>query len=289
MLNFIKINPNNIYKEIYEIIVDEELLMTRMKDADDIEKIIKNVIKNSKNIQVSEDYNNKDELLSAGISYISENTFNKDYQYDTIGVYGDLSEYYELVYCENFGYDIKTIEDKSVNNANTNEFATILNPEKTLIAGNIIIIKNKLINNKIENVSITKNDIANILIKHYYHTGVLICDDDSLHELTFTGSKPQDVIGSNFKLMEKEIECFGMKLLGYNEPNNNINKMASKIFRKELKGKLFITVLCPKIESIYWNISKEAIKIIYNLIENNKQIDNFNDDVHNPFFAMQVC
>lgn len=296
MFNYITIAPNDLYTEIYDIIVDEELLMANIKHRDDIEKIITKAIRRNKNIKLSKNVETSEELLENAVKDIYTDNLKQYYSegdnihFDTFAVYGDMNYYYEIMYCENHYHNPQITENDDISNKLSNQYANILNPEKIPIYGNIIIIKNKFIDNKVVNDEIKLDDVANILIHFYYHKGVMINENGELTEITFSGNKPEELIGYKFEPIETKliVEMLGIKIFGHIEKSDKVNATASAIFNTEIKGKVFLCTSCPIVHTVYWNITKEAVELMYKLIKKNVKLGDYNEDVRNPYFALKL-
>ena len=92
---------------------------------------------------------------------------------------------------------------------------------------------------------------------------------------------------------------FGLTLVGYNEVGTEINHKASKLYGSEIKGRFYVSALCPITNKRFWGINSEILKGIIKLIELcegtieeraiieklNKELAD--DKLKNPFFLIK--
>ena len=286
--NYCFVDKNKIYAEIYDELLDEELSMNNKEHNYKIQNYIeKKIIKNNY-INFSETFTNNDEIISDLIIKITSNISNDNLQGNTVLLYANENEMYELFHMEDL---TKPHHDDN----DLNEFASISNIHLLPIYWGCGIFKSTYLNGVIKGEIIKKEDIAKIFIQNYYHLGVMIGTNNELLEIEFTGEDPFKIIGNNF-VQSKIIDVIGFNIISYIEKeniNNEYNDLGTKLLGKEIKGRIFIALLCPRTNKKFWNIN---IKIINNilLILNNKEMTNsidkeFNltDKDINPFYLIK--
>jgi len=92
---------------------------------------------------------------------------------------------------------------------------------------------------------------------------------------------------------------FGLMFVGYNEQGTEINHMASKLHGSEIKGRFYVSTLCPISNKRFWGINLDILKGLIKLIDysegtleqraiieklNNELSD---DKLKNPFFLIK--
>jgi hypothetical protein len=199
---------------------------------------------------------------------------------------------FEIIFMEELGVD--------KNDDILNQFGSISNIELSPIYGKIAIVKTSYKNGELKNSLINDNDINEIIVNNFYHTGIMINSDGSLLELEFSGDNPNLTIGGNFKQMDS-LSLFGLVLIGYNETNttNEINKIASKIYGKEIRGRIFLTTMCPITNKRFWSLNIDIFNNIFKLVsyldgtqEQKNKINELekeltDDKLKNPFFLIK--
>lgn len=293
--NYCFINTNKIYMEIYDELLDEDLSMFNREHNDKIKRYLNKKIMNSDLITLSKEFISNEEIISDLIIKITESANNNDLQGNTVLMFADSENMYELFHMENL--------TKKMHDDNLNELGSISNIHLIPVYWGCGIFKSSYSTGIIKPEIITKKDIGNILIHNYYHQGVMINSDGSLLEIEFTGEDPLKVIGTNFK-QSNITNIIGFNLFPFiestNESNksnesNKTNELGSKILGREIKGRIFISLLCPTSNKKIWNIDIETIKNIIVILENIKfheKIQNYLDEHDsdkdiNPFYFLK--
>ena len=225
-MNYLIIDRNDVYGDIYDLIQDKELNMNKPDDRELIEFHIEKYILSAPYIKYSDTFENTDDRLNNIFGYFTDlNNGEKGYV-DTIIVYSD----------EKYVYEIMFMDDKNIDEDNFNSFACVINTEAMPIYNNIVLLKTQITNNKPVSCMINKNDFVGLVINLFYHTGLII-DDKITKELKFSGDKPFNVIGNTFKKTEEK-DILGLMFILYEENNDNyVNEKASILFDKEVLGR----------------------------------------------------
>jgi hypothetical protein len=298
--NYCLIKKNKIYEDIYDILEDKELVMDNPNHKDDIKYQIKNLAKTyytKKMITISNIFENSEatlEDLMLNITGETENdineTENESLQGNTLLMYANSKFMYEVVFMEQLG--INKTDDE------LNQLSSISNIELAPIYGQTAVIKTSYVDGSIKPSIILEEDITDLIINNFYHVGVLINPDGSMLELEFAGDNPNIMIGGNFKMLSP-LSLFGLQLVCYHEDGDKDNDLASKIYGKEIKGRLYIATLCPITNKRFWSITSEFLQDLIKLLdyttgtpEQRKKIDELenelNDDkLKNPFFLVK--
>lgn len=300
-LNYCELKKNNIYVEIYDELLDEELNMNNPSHNGKIKHWIEKKINSSNYVIISNDFANGNDLLTDIILKISTDANNTNIQGNTIMMYSDDNSLYELFYME----DLK----KKIPESELNEFASITNIFLQPVCWTCGILKSYYGNDrKIHSDIITKSDIAKLFIQNFYHQGVMINPDGSMIEIEFTGDNPLQMIGNNFPTSEKT-ELYGFNLIFWIEKSNvsnvsnesnvsnqdksQLNKIVNKLFNTEIYGRVFICLLCPNTGKKYWNITKTTIENILKIFDNEKIQNDIKKDIEetemnlNPFYYVR--
>jgi len=294
--NYCLIKKNKLYEDLYEILEDEELIMDNVNHKEKIKYKIEQLTKlyfNDK-IKISKNFNSSTESLEDLMIEIADNIENEEkknnLQGNTLLMYADNDAMYEIVFMEEVGIENLDLE--------LNQMASISNIELAPIYGNIAIIKTLYNNNQLVNSQITNEDVENLIMYNFYHKGVMINSDEKMFELEFSGDNPNIIIGGKFKQLAP-FQMFGLMLVGYNEEGQELNKLATKIFGSEIKGRFYLTTMCPITNKRFWNLDIQILNNIIKLInysmgtiEEKKQIENINnelseDKLKNPFFLIK--
>jgi hypothetical protein len=284
--NYCFINKNKIYGEIYDELLDEELSMFNIEHNDKIKRYLEKKILNNNYITIFELFESNDEIISDLIIKITESASNINLQGNTVLVFADSENMYELFHME----DLRN----KYSDEYLNELSSISNIHLLPIYWGCGIFKSSYSSGVIKPELITIEDLANIFIKNYYHKGVLINNDNKLLEIEFTGEDPLKVIGINFK-QSNIINIMGFNFMPFIESGNELNIIATKILGKEVKGRMFIYLLCPTTNKKIWDIDIKTINNIINIIENDKLYainQNYieqhdNDKDINPFYFIK--
>lgn len=293
--NYCLVKKNKIYEDLYEILENEELIMDNPNHKEEIKYLItKLATKYLGNIiTISNEFSTSNESLEdliLAITGIEENDENESLQGNTLLMFADNESMYEIVFMEQIGIE------KSDNDLN--QLASISNIELSPIYGNISIVKSSYQNGILKNKLITESDIIKLIINNFYHMGVMINPDGSTLELEFSGDNPNIMIGGNFN-QSTPFQMFGLMLVGYNEKGTEINHLASKLYGSEIKGRFYVSILCPISNKRFWGINLDILKGLIKLIDysegtveqkaiiqklNNELTD---DKLTNPFFLIK--
>jgi hypothetical protein len=293
MLTYCLIKKNKLYQDLYSYIESEELVMNNPNHTDLIKDNIKKFINKADYITISDKFGTTDTLFENMLETIiidnNEESCNEKHdigvnnQGNTLLSYCDSSIAYEIIYTEFFNSEI-------TNDENNNQFASISNIELSPIYGSCGILKT-VYNNGLQLSSITKNDIYNLLINIFYHSGVLLHTDGTMKDLVFSGEDPCFLIGSSFKIQDP-IQILGLTFVYYVETDSkNDNKIASMIFGKELKGRVYIALLCPITNKKFNNITIKELNELLEILKDNDKVltiekELLNDKITNPFFII---
>lgn len=284
MSNYCLVKVNKIYEEIYDMLEDKNLSMHQVDDTNNILYEIKKIITNNKNIIISDNMDCEN-LLEEIMVNITKEDINNTKQGNTILLYASDDCMYELVYMEDYSNE--------QGDEYLNQLASICNIELIPIYGDICIVKTNYKNKILESKELNLNDIINIIVSNFYHTGIMIYPDGTYKEIMFSGDKPNYVIGNTFSKIN-QFEIFGLVLVIYSEDikSDEHNETVSKLMDEEINGKVFITLLCPLTNKKYWNITNTTIKNILSIKENKDSLSNinkeiFDDKLINPFFLIK--
>lgn len=272
-MNYIIINKNNAYTEIYETLEDNELFMNNLNDRELIMFHINKYIEKANYINYSNIFNNEKDRMDDIL-----NKCSNDKTVNTTLIYSNDDVMYELMYFES-----DEIESKE----NLNHFASISNTDEKAIYGTVYIFKTLIKKNKLEMSIADKKDLFLLFNNIFYHTG-LIVEENEIKELYFTGDKPFNLIGNTFKETDKK-EILNFYFCLYEEQNENyINHKISKIFGREIKGRCFVMMTCPYTFKKFWNLSEKTFNNIINILNNDNKYEYIDRKIHdnllgNPF------
>jgi len=278
-MNYLIIDKNDIYGDIYDLIEDKELNMNKPDDRELIEFHIEKYILSAPYIKYSDTFENTDDRLNNIFGYFTDlNNSEKGYV-DTMMIYSD----------EKYVYEIMLLDDKNTDEDNFNSFACVINTEAIPIYNNIVLLKTQIINNKPVSCMINKNDFVSLVINLFYHTGLII-DDKITKELKFSGDNPFNVIGNTFKKTEEK-DILGLMFILYEENNDiYVNEKASILFDKEVLGRCFIILLCPMSYKKIWNLNETIINKIVDIKKDNKKYNEIDskmfNETNNPFLLI---
>jgi hypothetical protein len=284
--NYCFVNKNKIYAEIYDELLDEELSMFNREHNDKIKRYLEKKIVNNNSISISETFQSNDEIISELITQITKSALTEDLQGNTVLMFADNENMYELFHMENLTQ--KNSDD------DLNELCSISNIHLIPVYWGCGIFKSSYSTGIIKQELMTKKDLANIFIQNYYHKGVMINTDGKLLEIEFTGEDPFKIIGTNFK-QSNIINVIGFNLTPFIESGNELNITASIILGKEIKGRMFISLLCPTSNKKIWDIDIKTVIDIINILENENlykknqtYIDEHDTDKDiNPFYFLK--
>jgi hypothetical protein len=283
LTNFIHIPANKFYKDVQEMIEDEEISFYNINNWDKIRYNIERIIKKS-NFTIS-DLCKKDVLIENILDKIvkDENT-----SANTLLLCADDNNMYELIYVNDDNKrELVHIYD------DTNELGSISNINLEVIYNDGCIIKTNYTNGILNNSIITNNDLLDIVDNIFFHTGVLISEEGIMTEITYTSDTPNLIIGDEF-IKYKTFNILDLTILLYVEKDNNkINNIVSKLVNEEIKGRVFITLLSLVSGNRIWNIKKTTIENLLKIIDNNTIYDNIieelgkDEKIKNPFFFIK--
>jgi hypothetical protein len=292
--NFCLAKKNKIYMELQDMMDTEELSMNNPDDNNKVFYQIKKLIENSNFFHIKDSLENSDKQLEQMMVDITEENKCNKMQGNTLLIYCDDDNYYEVLYLENLidreGKDISQI----------NEFASISNIFLEPIFNDVAIIKSGYDDNKLVSKKITIDDITNIMINNFYHKGVIINEDGLMEELVYSGDTPASVVGHKF-LKSGEIEVLGLILVPWIEASDNINTVATQIFKQEIKGRVFVCLATDVFDFVKDNglevnqtlnvyfpylCSQGKLKELNPEIDNSSKYDNYNNliDFHHKIY-----
>jgi hypothetical protein len=270
LTNFIHIPPNKFYKDVQEMIEEEEISFYNKFNWDKIKYNIERIIKKN-NFTIS-NLCDKEILLENIIVKIIK---NQNTDANTILLYADDENMYELIY----EYDYNKRDFGNIYN-DTNELASISNINLEVIYNDTCIIKTNYSDGILKNSIITNDDLIEIINNIFFHTGIIISEDGNMIEVTYTSEMPNYIIGDEF-IKYKTFDVLNFTLLLYVEKSNNINETVSKIIGEEIKGRVFITLLCPISNTRIWNIKKITIENILKILNDKKKYENTLNELEN--------
>jgi hypothetical protein len=294
------VKKNCLYQTLYAYIEKQKLNMYNPNHYDLIKDHIKCFLDETDYITTSEKFGAQDTLFEHLLdSIITDNNISlssvndEDEKIDvnnqgnTMLAYGDSKKAYEIVYTEFFnnkeiGQLVEVI----------NEFGSITNIDMVPIYGSCGLLKTVYKSNDgLKLSTITKNDVYELIINTFYHSGVLINTDGTMTDLVFSGEDPCYMIGSAFKISDT-IQLLGLSWSVFVEKDGKVdNVIVSEFLSKPIKGRAFITVLCPVTNKKFINITLNEFKDILELLKDKNKIDSINKDYMeninvNPFFLI---
>lgn len=304
--NYCLIKENNIYAEIYDELLDEELNMNNLDHSFKIKQWIEKKINSSNYINISNYFNSKNEVLEDIILKISSDVNNDNLQGNTLMISCDENSVYELFYMEDL--------TKPIPSDKLNEFGSISNIFLQPVCWNCGILKSSYVDtigvrnstqlklnqsnsmtksDLVELDSITKSDIVKIFLDNFYHQGVMLNIDGSMIEIEFVGEDPFKTIGTNY-VQSRTFDLFGFNFVPFIEKNSkSLNCNATKLIGNETNGRVFLTLVCPNTNKKYWNINSNTIIKILSIIDNDEiknkiSKDIINDEINiNPFYYIK--
>ncbi len=284
-LNYCLIKKNKIYESIQDLMDLEELSMNNPNHNEKVFDKISNLVKKSRFIEFRGNENDTNSLLENIMLSITDENKSKNIQGNTLLLYGNDEEYYEVIYMEN-------LIEKNKNNDDLNEFASISNTSLEPIFGDCVIVKTCLEKDKHVPKIITVENICEILINNFYHKGIIINTDGTTKELIYSGDSPLPVVGGKFK-RSGEINVLGLILVPWIEDGQEVNQIATKLFGSEIKGRIFLTILSPVTSKRYWSISITNLNSILSILEDKEKTNQISNEIIesnytiNPFFLIK--
>ena len=290
--NYCLVKKNKIYEELYDLLEDKELIMDNPNNTENIKYEIKMLVKSyfDKKIKLSNIFDTSEQTLEDLMVEITGNLEDESLQGNTLLMFANSNFMYEVVFMEQLGFNKSDDE--------LNQFASITNIELAPIYGNVAIIKTGYSNGILKQSLIMEDDMIDLITNNFYHKGVLMNQDGSLLELEFIGDNPNNVIGGQFKMLSP-LSLFGLNLVCYVEEGNQENELASKLYGTNIKGRLYVGILCPITNKRFWSLSIDLLNNLIKLIDfstgtpeqKNKinELENeLNDDkLKNPFFLVK--
>jgi hypothetical protein len=290
--NYCLVKKNKIYEELYDLLEDKELIMDNPNNTKNIKYEIKMLVKSyfDKKIKLSNIFDTSEQTLEDLMVEITGNLEDESLQGNTLLMFANSNFMYEVVFMEQLGFNKSDDE--------LNQFASITNIELAPIYGNVAIIKTGYSNGILKQSLIMEDDMIDLITNNFYHKGVLMNQDGSLLELEFIGDNPNNVIGGQFKMLSP-LSLFGLNLVCYVEEGNQENELASKLYGTNIKGRLYVGILCPITNKRFWSLSIDLLNNLIKLIDfstgtpeqKNKinELENeLNDDkLKNPFFLVK--
>lgn len=286
--NYCLIEKNKIYGELFDELLEEELSMNKQEDNDKIKRYIGNKIISNNYIKISEVFTTQDDIMSDIINKITENTDNKNLQGNTVILYADDNNMYEAFHMEDLTHTLELSDN------DLNEYSSLSNIHLLPIYWGCGIFKSSYNDGKIIGNIINKEDIIKIYNENYYHKGVLINTNGQMQEIEFTGENPSKVIGMGF-VCSNPTDIIGFSILPFIEKNNTDDKniIASKLFKRNINGRVFLGLLCPTTNKKYWSIHIETINNILKIMNDETKMNNIYQEIDsdnkyiNPFYLLK--
>jgi hypothetical protein len=285
--NYCLIKKNKIYADIYDELLEEELSMSNPEHSDKIKNWIKKKIGSSNYTELSEFFSSKEGIIEDVIIKITGEAKNENLQGNTVIMFADDNNMYELFHMEDL--------TKSHPDEELNEFGSISNIHLQPVYWACAIFKTNYSNGVAKGVELSKQDILDLFVQNYYHIGVMINTDSTMLELEFTGEEPIKTIGTNF-VISSTTDIIGFNVIPWIEKNpnpNKLNELGTKLLGKDVYGRLFITLLCPTTNKKFWNISKTTITNIVKILDDDKIFQELTkgllpDDMYiNPYLQLK--
>lgn len=288
--NYCELKRNKIYAEVYDELLDEELNMNNPSHNDKIKYWMEKKLKSSDFIQISNTFENKQDLIEDLILKIdADSNNNPNIQGNTLMMYADDNSMYELFYMEDL--------TKKIPETELNEFGSITNIFLQPVCWTCGIFKSSYGNDgSIYSDIITKSDVIKLYIQNYYHKGVMLNPDGSMTEIEFTGENPFNTIGNNFT-QSNTLDLFGFNLIPWveNSSSTQLNVCASKIMGSEIYSRVFISIVCPNTNKKFWDITPTTINNILKIIDNKEIQNKIQQEIEqseiniNPFYFIKKC
>ena len=289
--NYCELKINKIYAEVYDELLDEELNMNNPAHNDKIKYWMEKKLKSSNFIQISNTFENKQDLIEDLIlKIVLDSNNNPNIQGNTLLMYADDNSMYELFYMEDL--------TKKIPENELNEFGSITNIFLQPVCWTCGIFKTSYGNDgSLYADTITKTDVIKLYTQNYYHKGVMLNLDGSITEIEFTGENPFNTIGNNFT-QSNTLDLFGFNLIPWAEKTNNdtqLNEKASKIMGSEIYSRVFVSIVCPNTNKKFWDITPTTINNILKIIDNKKIQNKIQQEIEqseiniNPFYFIKKC
>ena len=279
LTNYIYIPINKFYKEVQDMIESEEISFYNITHWDKIKYNIEKIIK--KNNFITSDLCNKDVLIENILEKIVKDINSCA---NTILLYADDENMYEFIYL----HDNNKREIEQIYN-DTNELGSISNINLEVIYNDGCIIKTNYSDGVLKNSIINNDNLLEIINNIFFNTGVIISEDGDITEISYTFETPNYIIGDEF-IKYKTFDVLSFTILLYVEKGNTINNVVSKMIGEEIKGRVFITLLCPTSNNRIWNIKKSTIENILKILNDDLRYNSIiseiekDEKIKNPFF-----
>lgn len=289
--NYCELKKNKIYAELFDELLDEELNMNNPSHNNKIVRWIEKKINSVDYIQISDTFNNQQDLIEDLILKIESVTNNCNIQGNTLMMYADDNSMYELFYMEDL--------TKKIPEDELNEFGSITNIFLQPVCWTCGIFKSSYDEDgNIYADIITKSDVVKLYVQNFYHKGVMLNHDGTIIELEFTGENPFNMIGNNFT-QSNTMDLFGFSLIPWIEKSTSntkeLNLTASKIMGSEIYSRVFISIVCPNTNKKFWDITSTTIKNILEIIDNKEIQNKIQKEIEqaeiniNPFYFIKKC
>jgi hypothetical protein len=253
-MSFAIIPQNLFYTELYEVLTENDLNMHVAENKEMIYFYTTKLLKTL--ITINEDVIDTENLLNAIMDYAFNKTELEKAEINTILIYSDEKYMYELIYLKN----------ENNTDENSNQYCSVINQDMEIINGYGYIIKTNI--KTLKHEKLIMNDMVNLFLKSFYHTGLLFELNNEIKEIEFITDSPFKTLGNTFKYI-RCLEYFRMTFLLYSEKSEEINENASKIF-PETTGRSFICVLSPISNSKFWYINKKIFLRISEILSDKK-------------------
>jgi hypothetical protein len=281
---------NQIYAEVYDELLDEELNMNNPSHNDKIKYWMEKKLKSSNFIQISNTFTNKQDIIEDLILKINaDSNNNPNIQGNTLMMYADDNSMYELFYMEDL--------TKKIPETELNEFGSITNIFLQPVCWTCGIFKTSYKNDgSVYSDTIKKSDVIKLYIQNYYHKGIMLNPDSSMTEIEFTGENPFNMIGNNFT-QSNTLDLFGFNLIPWieNSSSTQLNENASKIIGSEIYSRVFFTIVCPNTNKKFWDITQITINNILKIIDDKEIQNKIQQEIEqaeiniNPFYFIKKC
>lgn len=265
--NYCYIGKNKIHAELYDELLDDELSMYNQEHTYKIKDWIKKKILTSKYINLSDTFSSTDDIISDLIIKITTEANSTDLQGNSLLVYADSNEMYELFYMENL---VKTFDDEELN-----EFGSVTNIHMQPVYWGCGIFKTIYDKGELKGSIIKKEDLVNLYIYNHYHMGVMIGLDGQMTEIEFVGDEPYRTIGNGF-VKSNIHNILGFNFLFYVEKDSNLtNNVVKNLCGNDVNGRVYITLLCPSTQKKIWNITSKTLKDILKILASDELTNKF--------------
>jgi hypothetical protein len=279
-MNYILIDTNIVYEELYDLLEEKELTMNNPDHIEMVKFHMEKYFDKIDYIKISEKFETPEDRINDIMGEFSNST-EEHMQGNTLLLYSDNEIMYEVVFLEN---------RKDQSDENLNVFCSIANIELHPIYGKCAIIKTGINGSVLINEIINRKDLFKIMYNNFFHTGVMINNNEDIQELTFSGDMPSTIIGNTFNNNYKN-EIYGLQFVIYEEMNGFKfkNDIASKLCNKDIYCRTFICLLTPVFFKKFFNNKISIMEMIVSLSEDSsknitRELDD--DKIKNPFIVL---